>query len=45
MKKRKCFDTQEQAERFAKEVGGTVRHTYLPNYMWVDEVWVVEWEV
>lgn len=45
MVKRKCFDFEESARKFAKEVGGTVYQRCLPNYMWVDIVWVVEWEV
>lgn len=42
--KRKCFETEEGARAFAEKVNGKVRKSVLPNYMWVDVVWVVEWE-
>lgn len=42
--KRKCFETEEGARAFSEKVNGKVRQAVLPNYMWVDIVWVVEWE-
>ena len=45
MRVRKTFNTEESAREFAKKVNGTVKFVGLPNYMWVDYVWVVEWEV
>ena len=40
---RKCFETEEKARKFAEEVNGTVKQKFLPDYMSVIEVWVVEW--
>lgn len=40
---KKTFDTQYEAEKFAREVKGYVRQSYLPNYMSVDVIWIVEY--
>lgn len=44
MKKKKIFNNETSANDFAKKVNGSVRQSYLPNYMWVDIIWIVEWE-
>lgn len=44
MKKSKVFNNNYSANEYAKKVNGKVRQSYLPNYMWVDLIWVVEWE-
>lgn len=41
---KKVFDTKQSAEAFAREVKGIVTQSYLPNYMSVDIIWVVEWK-
>lgn len=41
---KKIFNTQYEAEKFAKEVKGLVSQSYLPNYMSVDVIWTVEWQ-
>lgn len=40
---KKCFETEEKARKFAEKVNGTVKQKFLPDYMSVIEVWVVEW--
>lgn len=42
--KRKVFETETKAKEFAKTVNGTVRISYLPDYMAVITIYVVEWE-
>lgn len=44
MKKKKVFDDEESANRFAEKVNGIVRASYLPDYMSVIAIWIVEWE-
>ena len=41
---KKIFNDEHSARTFAEQVNGTVRQSYLPNYMWVDIIWIVEWE-
>ena len=41
---KRVFETQYGAEQFAKEVNGTVRQSWLPGYMSVTDIWIVEWE-
>ena len=41
---KKTFDKEWQAKKFAEEVGGTITQKYLPDYMSVITVWVVEYE-
>lgn len=41
---KKVFDTKCEAERFAKEVKGLVEVSYLPNYNYVDVIYVVKYE-
>ena len=40
---KKTFNTQYEAERFAREVKGLVTQSYLPNYNYIDVIWIVEW--
>lgn len=42
--KRKGFDSEQAANKFAAEVNGKVRMIQLPDYMSVIIRWVVEWE-
>lgn len=44
MKKKKVFNNEYSANEFAKKVNGTVRVSYLPDYMSVITIWIVEWE-
>ena len=41
---KKTFNTKYEAERFAREVKGLVTQSYLPNYMTVDIVYIVEYK-
>jgi hypothetical protein len=41
---KKVFNTQFEAENFAKEVKGLVTQSYLPNYNYIDVIWTVEWK-
>lgn len=40
---KKYFNSENDANNFAKKVNGTVRMSVLPGYMSVDVVYVVEW--
>lgn len=41
---KKTFNTQHEAENFAREVKGLVTQSYLPNYNYIDVIWIVEWK-
>ena len=41
---KKVFEHRYEAERFAKEVKGLVKQSYLPNYNYVDVIYEVEYE-
>lgn len=43
MKKKKGFESEAAAAKFAAKVGGTVRFAPLPDYMSMTPYWVVEW--
>ncbi len=43
MKKKKGFESEVSATRFAEQVGGTVRFAPLPDYMGMTPYWAVEW--
>lgn len=42
--KQKGFDCQYLAEKFAKQVGGTVKFSPLPDYMGMIPFWIVTWK-
>jgi len=42
--KRKGFETEQAAQHFASQVGGTIRFAPLPGYMGMEPYWIVEWE-
>ena len=44
VKKKKVFDNETSARTFAEKVNGSVRQSYLPDYMRVEIIWIVEWE-
>ncbi len=41
--KKKTFETESAARKFAKTVNGQVRMVQLPGYMTVEIIWVVEY--
>lgn len=41
---KKIFDSEFSAINFAKKINGTVRQSWLPGYMNVETIWIVEWK-
>ena len=41
---RKVFNTKYEAENFARKVKGLITQSYLPNYNYIDVIWIVEWK-
>ena len=40
----RCFETEYQANEYARKVNGKVTCRPLPDYMGVIDNWVVEWD-
>ena len=40
--KQKVFETEYEAKRFAENVNGTVKMSWLPDYMSTITIWIVE---
>ena len=40
---KKIFDCEYLAREFAQKVNGTVRLSWLPDYMATITIWIVEW--
>lgn len=43
--KRKGFENEFAARKFAREVNGDVKFTPLPNYMGMISYWIVEYQI
>ena len=40
---KKIFETEYAAKKFAEKVNGTVKMSWLPDYMTTITIWIVEW--
>ena len=41
---KKVFESEYGANSFAKKVNGTVRMSWLPDYIGTITIWIVEWK-